>query len=460
MDNSSDNVEKGAVWNATGRARKLLRFFGTSVASASLLVGCGGGAESTSEDRAAALVSSPNGEQLGQATAELIGRVAEVSTDLGTGLGTDLAADTRDIETILLDSVRELVMAERHDEAREVLESRLQEAPEDTRAALMLSAVDILDEEYEAAYDLAQTWLGIAPNQPLLIERSAVAAFFAQDLDAARTEFEALADALGGSERSAELCDPMPGLCAKTATWRNYALAGLATTQFQQGEVEQAEALANTQIQIGMANPTLDVTPHQFVLAMSAARRGDLDRAQELYEAILEVDPSSNAVLNNLGTIHYDRHDLDTARSYYLQAYEHSGIDRRGAAIAWLNVAEVDMLRGDLQASEDKLLEALATSERYPGTYLSLAVLYDVLGQPRKSMEYLKTGLEMDVNAVTRSNMGFYTPDWRTHFEALVAQATGDTSTAAAKWLELVDSDVELLAASAKRHAGLRTAVR
>ena len=150
--------------------------------------------------------------------------------------------------------------------------------------------------------------------------------------------------------------------------------------------------------------------------------------------------------------MHFRAGDLGTARAFHQAAYEHAGTHRRIAAIAWANVAEIDMLEGRYDASEEKVLEALATSKNFAYGHMLAAVLYDVTQKPNKAAQHLARGLALDEQGVTRFNTTWFDNDWSTHFAALVAEQEGNSAEAIELFTQLASSDNELLAAAAERH--------
>ena len=54
-------------------------------------------------------------------------------------------------------------------------------------------------------------------------------------------------------------------------------------------------------------------------------KRDDLDGAMAAYHRVLEGCPSCSGSLNNLGVIHYRKHELIKAKDYFFKAYHASG---------------------------------------------------------------------------------------------------------------------------------------
>jgi tetratricopeptide (TPR) repeat protein len=356
--------------------------------------------------------------------------------------------------------IREWVAEERYEEAREALKRELRTKPGNLETVLKLTTVDILDEEYEAAHVRASDHLSQAPEKVRLLERRALASLLGHDVETAREDYLELLEELDVDEVASggAICDPLHGHCASPARFAGQAWVGLATAEYNLGDLAKAEQIARDLlgnregIQVDPAFPS-------FVLALAASKRGDDQTALGLYQEVLKRFPNSAGALNNVGGIHYRQNDLQTARKYCTAAFEHSGNYRRGAAIAWANVGEIDMLEGDYEASEDKLLEALAITKRFAFGHFMLAVLYDILGRNGESMTQMGTALELDANGVERWNMSWINEGWKMHFDALVAEREHRYQDAIGLWQALAGFREKALAETAKRHLETRSAL-
>ncbi|MFT7624475.1 MAG: tetratricopeptide (TPR) repeat protein [Myxococcota bacterium] len=353
--------------------------------------------------------------------------------------GEALEAYHAGLETCDLDCTIQSWMAEeRYAEAREVLSHELQLAPDDVETVLLMTRVDIADEEYDAAYALAHRSLEQEPDTRLMAQR-ARASLLADDVATAVEDYQTLIDALQVPEGAVTH--------AEARAW-----VGLATAQYNRGELAEAEAIANDLLRDSAFKDQLDPAYGQFVLALAASKRGDDTGAAEQYGAILKRYPREPSSLNNMGCISYRAGDLDEAREYHMAAFEAAGSNRRLAAIAWSNVGEIDMLRGDYLQAENKWHEALATSKRFAAGHFNLAVLYDIQGKGEQSARHMRTALDIDEQGVTRWNTSWFTPEWKTHFDALIAEADGQRDTAQGLWQRLQDADEKALARTAGRH--------
>jgi len=333
------------------------------------------------------------------------------------------------------------VAAERYAEAREVLNKTIDASPEDIAAVLKLGSVNIADEEYQAAYELAQAYVDRPVDGAVdlrVMEQRARASLMADDVETAANDYNELLDMLEANEAAAT---PREGR----------AWVGLATANYNRGELEAAENIARDLLSHSAIKDQVDPAHGWFILALAAGKKGDDAVSREYYDKVLARYPNEPATLNNIGCIEYRNGDLDSALTFHQKAYDLAGKNRRLAAIAWSNVAEVDMLNGRYDLAEDRWLETLSISKRFAAGHFNLAVLYDLLGQDEKSARHMKTALDIDVQGVTRWNTSFFTPEWKQHFQALVANAQGRADTVTL-WQGLAQAEVEVIRKAAQRH--------
>ena len=381
--------------------------------------------------------------------------------------GAQQAAEVDDVETsvrsqLVCDGkcpIRQWVDEERYAEAREVLTTELQSKPTDLKTVLLLATVEIFDEEYGAAYDLVQSQLPDAEEKVRLMHKRAVASLLSHDIETAYEDYTELIEEIAqtaAADPGAKVCNALTERCVPVEAHEVLEWAGMATVEYNRREIDKAETIAEDLLGMSYGGNHFGT----FVLALAASKRGDDETALKRYRQILERFPKHAPSLNNIGGVYFRRDDLDSAREYYIAAYENSGRDRRMAAIAWSNVAELDMLAGRYETAEEKLHESLATSKRFAGGHLYLAVLYDILGRASAAKAHLAIGLALDEQGVTRWNTSFYTPDWETHFEALVAEHEGRNADAKQLFEELANSEVDVLRKAAERRLRQQAPIR
>lgn len=339
--------------------------------------------------------------------------------------------------------IGEWIRTERYAEAREVLQAKLEVKPRDLKSILLLATVELLDEEYEEAQVVLEAELDQGNQDVRLLEKRALASFLSEDLEAALEGFMDVLEQLADPEQARQ-----PHREARAWT-------GLATVQYNRGELDEAEEIARDVLEMADAEPHVDPAYGQFVLGLTSAKRGDDDAAFTYYSAILDRYPGHSPALNNLGGVYYRKGDLKTARTYLLAAFENAGASRETAAIAWSNVGELDLLEGAYEAAEDKLLEASTISKRTAAPFFNLAVLYDLLDRGKDSRAHLAVALALDARGISRWNSTWFHDDWKLQFDALVLEQEGDLDAARPLWTALLESETPILVETARRHLGL-----
>ena len=380
---------------------------------------------------------------------EQAGLSAEELQSQPTGAEEELLAQEAVCDTMC--TVQGWVADERYAEAREILTQEVTDSPRDVDALLALSHVEIMDEEYQAAYELIETALQSHTDVRLLSHRARTS-LLSDDVETAVEDYRELIDNLQEQPEDQRICNALTGHCKDSLTQEAQAWAGLATAQYNRGELDAAEAIAQDLIEVPGMKTRIDPAFSWFVMALASSKRGDDDKSLELYKRILARYPSEPATLNNIGGIHYRKGDLREVKKWHMASYENASKHRRTAAIAWSKVAEIDMLTGDYDAAEDKWQESLSMSKSFAAGHFSLAVLYDLTGRTADSQRHMGIALRLDAQGVTRWNTSWFTPDWKTQFDALSAESQGNVFQARQLWRQLMSSEVADLAASAKRH--------
>jgi tetratricopeptide (TPR) repeat protein len=119
---------------------------------------------------------------------------------------------------------------------------------------------------------------------------------------------------------------------------------------------------------------------------------GRLSEAKEVYETILEIQPSHAAAAINLGTIHYNERDFAGAERLYRRASEADP----EYALAFFDL-------GNVLDEQQRLDEAIAAYERalvlvpqYADAHYNLALAYERMKEPRKALRHWTTYIRLD----------------------------------------------------------------
>lgn len=121
--------------------------------------------------------------------------------------------------------------------------------------------------------------------------------------------------------------------------------------------------------------PTLD-SRSLFLQALAAQRRGDTNRAKELYGRALDRDPQNADLYNNLGMLYNSSGELDRAEDAYRRAVS---LNPKLAA-AWSNLGVLLDLRGRRKEAIAALQQAIAVDPSNVGVKVNLALQYHASG--------------------------------------------------------------------------------
>lgn len=121
--------------------------------------------------------------------------------------------------------------------------------------------------------------------------------------------------------------------------------------------------------------PALDSRP-LFMQALTAQRRGDTNRAKELYARALERDPQNADLYNNIGMLYKSTGELDRAED----AYRHAVNLNPKLAAAWSNLGVLLSERGRRKEAIGALQQAITVDPTNVGVKVNLALQYHASG--------------------------------------------------------------------------------
>jgi Flp pilus assembly protein TadD len=233
------------------------------------------------------------------------------------------AADWRDRATMMM-------RAGAYDEAVKNYREALDRVPSDSAAADGLVAAAIAARQPGEAIRLFDAIAAKRPRDPRI--RIAYS-----KLLAATGDFEAAA------VRATEACHLAPD---DATAW-----AQLASVFSDAGAADRLEPIVATMRRI---DPAAERT--SYYTAAVAFMRGDLSRAKAAVEAAIAVDSSRADAHNLLGAIEASSGRIDTARAEFHRALELNARD----SSTYVNLAVLEMNRGDPEAATDWFAEALS----------------------------------------------------------------------------------------------------
>jgi Tfp pilus assembly protein PilF len=198
-----------------------------------------------------------------------------------------------------------------------------------------------------------------------------------------------------------------------------------------------------------------DGMPLLGVLAVPAGpavrdlRNGRLPEARAQLAEALTKDPEGMASLNDLAVSYSMEERFDAARQLLEEVVARGAPREQQAAL--VNLGEIYALDGYTSAAEAHLASARAVDPGRPEPAYALALLADARGRRAASLAAFREALEADRGGSARRDLAFLYPEERLHFEALLAEASGDAAAAGARWRELARGRFPALAQAAQR---------
>jgi tetratricopeptide (TPR) repeat protein len=130
----------------------------------------------------------------------------------------------------------------------------------------------------------------------------------------------------------------------------------------------------------------------RFLGAVQAEESGEKQRAIQLYEEILGIDPEYAPAYINLGTIHFHLRQFDRAEELYRRATE---VDP-GYVLAFFDLGNV---LDELQRQDESVVayrRAIALAPRFADAHYNLALACERQGKKRQSLRYWQAYLKLD----------------------------------------------------------------
>ncbi len=124
----------------------------------------------------------------------------------------------------------------------------------------------------------------------------------------------------------------------------------------------------------------------------SLLKKGELDAAQEIYEALLQQQPDDPRWYYWLGQTYMKRKDFDRA----LELIEKSSALSPGNIRLLKSLGDVYLDAGRLESAEQTYLRILEITPYHAGVRLSLARIYEQRGQRRKADQQISRLLDLD----------------------------------------------------------------
>jgi Flp pilus assembly protein TadD len=178
-------------------------------------------------------------------------------------------------------------------------------------------------------------------------------------------------------------------------------------------------------------------------------RSGQLVAARAGFESLVRGNPERMDALNDLAVAYHLEGHSEAARQL-LDEVVARGTPREQQA-ALVNLADLYAADGFLTAAQAHLEAARALDETRPEPAWAMALLADARGDADAARVAAEAG-RLDPDRGARRYLVFSSPEERSHFEALSAEAAGDGAAAAVHWRELRSGRYPALVQLAQRH--------
>jgi tetratricopeptide (TPR) repeat protein len=130
----------------------------------------------------------------------------------------------------------------------------------------------------------------------------------------------------------------------------------------------------------------------RFLAAVQAEETGEKQRAINLYEEIIQLDPGYAAACINLGTLFFHLRQYDRAEELYRRATE---VDP-SYVLAYFDLGNVLDELERLDESIAAYRKAIAFSPRYADAHYNLALAYERKGQHRPALRHWQAYIKID----------------------------------------------------------------
>lgn len=139
-------------------------------------------------------------------------------------------------------------------------------------------------------------------------------------------------------------------------------------------------ARARTGWRLAIAAALIAAPPALAGKAEQAYRKGDLERARQLYEQRLKHEPGDSKARYNLGNVYYRSEDLKAAEEAYKQALQGGDLELRARAAH--NLGNARLNGGDIQGAIEAYTDALRAQPGHADSKYNLELALNMKQQP------------------------------------------------------------------------------
>jgi putative PEP-CTERM system TPR-repeat lipoprotein len=296
---------------------------------------------------------------------------------------------------------RALFLGESYEESRNLLQELVAADPTNSRAQLLLGAVNYVQGNLGQADMHFTSVLAVEPGNGFARKLLADTRLRQQK---PRDALSVLGPAISSGDQqtlelaaraSAESGDLDAGLAyleqGLTAHPEDTRLAlQLAAGYIASGKLQRAVDLLDKLPEEGDAAYRREV-----LLTAAKLRSGNVPEALRLGQRLVASHPTDALARAMLGGLLVARGDLSEARVHFVRAVE---LDPRNTA-ALVNLGKLELLEGNFDAAERQLRAALELSPKSPATLVALAQLELARGKPQAATAWLETARERNQRA-------------------------------------------------------------
>jgi tetratricopeptide (TPR) repeat protein len=141
-----------------------------------------------------------------------------------------------------------------------------------------------------------------------------------------------------------------------------------------------------------IATPDLRGLQDRFHAAVQAEEAGEKQRAINLYQEILSIDPQYAAACINLGTLFFHLRQYGRAEELYRRATEADP----GYVLAYFDLGNVLDELERIDESIAAYLKAVTLSPRYADAHYNLALAYERTGEHRNALRHWRAYVKLD----------------------------------------------------------------
>jgi Flp pilus assembly protein TadD len=301
---------------------------------------------------------------------------------------------------IRVDSINFALELRRYEQAAELAEQGLALIPNDETLLLLKSNALIGSRNFTAARTVLELLHAFDPQNVIIGQNLSLCCYCLDDFSAARTHLESIyatgvrtvdvvrllvssCHHLGLMERAIQVADENKALAREDSALSGvFALAYLDVSRVKDAAKFAAMSLRD--------NP--NGTDAIIVDAALQTMSGDVERARQGYERVLEFNPAVGRAWLGLGAISMLTQDVSKARMEFNKALEFMP----GHVGTWHMVGWVHLISGELDDAEKVFNRAMELDRNFAETHGALGSIAAMRGNIAAAKDYVEIALRLD----------------------------------------------------------------